>query len=116
MTIGHSPPEALYERCGGHAPPDHVLLALLLLNFQGEAGAEDALQQSKEGTTDDGIRMMLHFPSANELCNCRLTAHSICHNNEVSTAPGGRWSEEISESVHLLIPPKRIRHYKTFGR
>ena len=53
---------------------------------------------------------MMAFGAAFPKCKRALqlqTAHSICHINEVSTAPGGRWSEEITESVHLLIPPPR---------
>lgn len=39
-----TPPQALDQGGGGHAPPNHVLLALLLLNFQGKAGAQDTLK------------------------------------------------------------------------
>ena len=48
LVGGVAPPQALDEGGGGHAAPNHVLLTLLLLNLEREAGAEDALANGKE--------------------------------------------------------------------
>lgn len=37
-------PERLNERCGRRASPNHVLLALLLLHFERESAAQNALR------------------------------------------------------------------------
>lgn len=49
-------PQRLDERRGGLAAPDHVLLALLLLNLQCEAGAENTLLNRQHITTSQSIR------------------------------------------------------------
>jgi hypothetical protein len=48
-TLGHCavvPPKALDEAGGGHTSPNQVLLALMLLHFEGEPRAEDSLKRN----------------------------------------------------------------------
>lgn len=44
LVGGVAAPKALDEGGRGHPAPDHVLLALLLLDFEREPAAQDALQ------------------------------------------------------------------------
>ena len=57
-----APPEALDERGCGHLPSVHVLLSLLLLDLQGEAGSENARRKCKEGDATDCAEGRHDFP------------------------------------------------------
>ena len=57
-----APPEALDEGGGRHLPSVHVLLSLLLLDLQGEAGSENARRKGKEGDATDSAEGRHDFP------------------------------------------------------